>query len=58
MVLYFLSVIVVWVPATIAVRRLTGTFAERLIGGLLVATVWPLSLPVLSLSVLRDRVHA
>lgn len=56
MVLYFASVLVMWVPAAFAVRRaLRGDLAEQLVGGLLMAVVWPLAMPALSWTSLGRR---
>jgi hypothetical protein len=59
MVLYFASVLVMWIPAAFAVRRgLRGDLAEQLLGGLLVAVVWPLAMPALSWTTLNRRTDA
>jgi hypothetical protein len=45
---YFVSVLVMWVPLTFAVRRaFRGIVTEILVGGLM-AVVWPFAIPVLS----------
>ena len=52
MVLYLLSVLLMWLPASLAIRRSApdGARSERVIGAALLAVVWPLALPALSLS--------
>jgi hypothetical protein len=56
MVVYFACVLVMWVPAALAVRSvLRGGVTEQLVGGLLVATVWPVSIPALSWTTLSGR---
>lgn len=56
MVLYFASVLVMWVPAMLAVRKaLRGNLTEQLLGGLLMAVVWPLAMPALSWTTLNRR---
>ena len=56
MVVYFACVLVMWVPAAFAVRSvLRGDVTEQLVGGLLVATVWPVSIPALSWTTLSGR---
>jgi hypothetical protein len=57
MIVYFASVLVMWIPAAYAVRRaLRGNLAEQLVGGLLMAVVWPLAMPALSWSTLNRRI--
>jgi hypothetical protein len=57
MIVYFASVLVMWIPAAYAVRRaLRGNLAEQLVGGLLIAVVWPLAMPALSWSTLNRRI--
>jgi hypothetical protein len=59
MIVYFVSVLVMWLPAAFACRRaLRGNLAEQLVGGLLVAVVWPLAMPALSWTTLRGRIDA
>ena len=56
MVVYFVTVLVMWIPAAIAVRKgLRGNLAEQLVGGLLMAVVWPLAMPALSWTTLNRR---
>lgn len=56
MVVYFATVLVMWIPAAIAVRKaLRGNLAEQLVGGLLMAVVWPLAMPALSWTTLNRR---
>ena len=55
MVLYFASVLVIWVPSTLAVRKvIRGRLAEQLLAGLLMAVIWPLAMPALSWTAMRD----
>ena len=52
--MYFASVLVMWIPAALAVRQtLRGHLGEQLLGGLLMAVVWPLAMPALSWTSLR-----
>ena len=55
MTVYFVSVLVMWVPLAFAVRRaFRGTVTDILVGGLM-AVVWPFALPVLSSITLSRR---
>ncbi len=59
MILYFASVLVMWVPAVLAVRHaLRSNLTEQLVGGLLMAVVWPLAVPALSWTTLSRRTDA
>jgi hypothetical protein len=53
---YFLATLVAWIPAAFALRA-AGTQGrlEQLVGGLLVALAWPLSLPALFVSMVRTE---
>ena len=49
MVLYLASVPVMWIPGTLAVHgALKRNFAAQVLGGLLVAVVWPFAMPVVA----------
>jgi hypothetical protein len=54
MIVYFVSVLVMWVPAAVVLRRAArGSRTEQILGGLLMAVIWPLSMPVLSWTTLH-----
>jgi hypothetical protein len=54
MIVYFLMVVVISVPGVLAMRRVPrDNLVEQVIGGVLVAVVWPVAIPVLSLSKLN-----
>ncbi len=56
---YILGTLVAWVPAALAVRRSGRPLRESAVAGLLVAVVWPLSLPFIGASLAsRTRQHA
>ena len=52
MVLYFLSVLVMWLPAYVQVRHTTtgGGLVERAITASMLAIVWPLAVPAVELT--------
>ena len=57
MVVYFAVALVSWIPAAVAFRRkLRGNLAEQIVGGLLMAVVWPLAMPALSWTTLNRRI--
>ena len=46
---YFVSVLVMWVPVAFVVRRtFRGSITQIVVGGLLMAVAWPFAMPVLS----------
>jgi hypothetical protein len=56
---YFASVLVMWIPAALAVRRgLDGRLSEHVLCGLLMAVVWPIAVPALSWTALKGRSDA